>query len=174
MLDETAPEKKPDKEKPATYYCLRGQYAFALDVWEKDINGEVVKNQKGNPVPVKVTDTDGNNPHKIHQAFKFDRLPILDPKTGRTNPLIHHGIFVISEDNPERWERRQELIEYLEKSRKNPHAHVVNLDDYKKQRNPEAFAMEQKFVDLKATNAQLEADKKVLMDKLEAAGISID
>jgi hypothetical protein len=166
-------EETPEAVKYPIYYCNRGQYVFQLPVYEKDENDEIVK-VNGRAKKAYAFDNEGNNRRELKQDFKFDRLPVIDPKTGKPDAKLLIGIFVISPEFPLRWERRDELVSYLELSRKNAHTHVVSESDYKKSRNPEAFIKEQEISSLKMTIEQLRLENERIKDKSKDSGVTIE
>jgi hypothetical protein len=164
---------KPKAEKPAAFYCMRGEYVFTLPVYEHDDGGDIVM-VKGRPKKVVTTDADGNNPHGEYEQFKFDRLPIKDRATGKTSALVRVGVFLISPEFPNRWERKDELRDYLNNARKNKHSYILTEDEYKLQQNPEFFHSEKEVVELQNANDALQRRNDELMEKLEAQGISFE
>lgn len=164
---------KESKEefKSATFYCMRGELSFALPEYERDGFGEVVKDAHDRPKKLRVTDQDGNNAHDVFESFKFDRLPVIDPKSNKTSALIFHGIFIISPEFPIRWRRKEELVDYLNLVRKNKHSYVLNEDEYRLQRNPEQFAAEKELMTVKLTNEELRKRNEKLEATLREKGV---
>ena len=160
-------------KKPVAYYCRKGEYTFQLPVYELDDGGKV-KRVNGRPKKVRTTDPEGNNARFEYQTFKFDRLPIKDRDTGKTSARHFVGQFIISESFPDRWERKDELIEYLNTQLKNAHAHLQTADEYQKSLNPEAFQSGKQVDELKLTVEELQQNNEALKAKLKASGISIE
>jgi hypothetical protein len=166
--------KEAKKEfSPVTFYCTRGELSFALPQYERDGYGEIIK-ENGRSKRLIVKDNDGNNGHQVFESFKFDRLPIKDPKSGKTSAMIFTGIFVISPEYVLRWARKEELVEYLTLLSKNKHSFILTEDEYKLQRNPDAFAAEKEVMTLKLSNEELKRRNEKLEATLREKEISIE
>jgi hypothetical protein len=162
--------KKPDNNAVVKFYCTKGQYTFAMPVYERDGFGEIIT-QNGRPKKLIETDSDGNNRHGVFESFKFDRLPIKDPKTGKTSAMVFIGVFAISPEFPNRWSRKEELVDYLALAAKNVHTGIMTEDQYKKFHNPEAYTVMKEKEDLAIYNAKLAEENFKLKAKLSAAGV---
>jgi hypothetical protein len=141
-----------------------------MPVYERDGFGEIIT-QNGRPKKLIETDSDGNNRHGVFESFKFDRLPIKDPKTGKTSAMVFIGVFAISPEMPARWSRRQELIDYLTLAAKNVHTGIMSEDQYKKFHNPEAYVVMKEKESLVIDNEKLAVENEKLKAKLSAAGV---
>jgi hypothetical protein len=156
---------KPVK-KAVTYYCTRGQYTFHIPVYERDEIGEILI-KDGKRVQVITMDADGNNRVRVSESVKFDRFPVIDPKTKKTDATMNIGRMIVEPSNP----RYEELIEAIEKGRKNLYNAILTEDEYKNFVNPIAFQHEQEKEVLIAKNETIEAENARLKALLEEKGI---
>ena len=157
-------------EKPKIYYCTKGQYTFSIPEYERDEFGEVIKNEYGKPKILFATDIDGNNQHAVFIHLSFERVPVKDPKTGKTNAMIFLGRFIINPGH----ERYTDIIAYIERAKKNPLAGILSEDEYKEMHNPDAFAFEKKLSIYESENTELKKYNAELKQKLENLGVNID
>jgi hypothetical protein len=157
---------KSKVKKTVTYFCTRGQYTFHIPLYERDEVGEILR-KDGKPVQVINMDTEGN--HRVHavESVKFDRFPVIDPKTKKTDATMNIGRIVIDSTNP----RYEELVEAIEKGRKNLYNAILTEDQFKGFVNPLAFQHEKEKEALVAKNETIEAENVHLKALLEEKGI---
>lgn len=155
--------------KSVIYYCIKGLYSFVIPEYERDASGEIVIGGNGKPKVLIESDANGNNRHEITINHKFERFPIKDPKTGKTDMLQRVGRFIVEVDNP----RRDDIIATIENGRKNKINGIMTEDEYKKHSNAEAFRQEQEKNALKDDNAALADENATLREKLAKAGIEV-
>ena len=161
--------KKAEKIKSVIYYCIKGLYSFVIPEYERDATGEIVIGSNGKPKVLFVTDANGNNRHQVDVLFKFERFPIKDEKTGKTDMLQRVGRFIIEPENP----RRDDIINAIEEGRKNKLNGILTEDEYKRHSNAEAFRQEQEKNLLKDKNVELQDENAMLREKLAKAGIEV-
>lgn len=152
------------------FYCIKGEYSFTLPEYERDGFGQIIRNDAGQPKQLFEMDANGNNRVPVTRKFKFERVPVKDPKTGKTSALIFLGRFVVSADN----DRYDDLIAHLEEARKNAYNGVCTEDEYKAQHNPEAHAAEKVAAAAMAENESLRRANESLAARLRDAGIPIE
>lgn len=165
--------KKEDaaiEKRAVTYYCIKGEYTFSIPEYEKDEFGEIVKNEQGKPKILYATDVDGNNRHPIHRHLKFERVPIKDSKSGKTNAMVFVGRFIVA---PE-YDRYDDVVTYLESARRNSLSGILTEDQYKKQHNPDAYEFEKKVLLYATENEELKAYNEKLRQRLIEAGVALD
>lgn len=170
MAKEKFNKVKPEVKKPKIYYCTKGQYSFTIPEYERDQYGEVVKNDKGMPKFLYATDDNGNNKHIVNIHIAFDRVPVKDPKTGKTNAMVFLGRLIVEPDN----ERYDDIISYIEKAKRNPLSGLVSEEEYKEMHNPDAYAFEKKLSMYESENTELKDYNAKLRQKLESLGVTID
>jgi hypothetical protein len=139
---------EPKKEKAIIYYCSKGMPTFHIPEYERDSVGDVVM-IKGKPSHLVERDADGNNPRKIHKKITFDRHPILDPKTHKPDASRRVGKLIITPESGELWERRQEIVDFLENAKKHALNGIMTEDEFKKGENMLAFTFAQENEGLK-------------------------
>ena len=158
-----------DSEKGnVIFYCDRGQYTFSLPEFERDEFGEFITDEKGRRKQLITIDADGGK-HKAYKDYKFDRVPVKDPKTGKTSAIVHLGRFVVTSND----ENRAELLAAMDRAIKNPINGVMTEDDYKKNHNPEAFGFEKEKLALANEVASVKDENAALRAKLAEAGITV-
>jgi hypothetical protein len=153
-----------------TFYCNRGEYRFSLPEYERDEFGNVIKNTAGVPKKKYQVDVDGNNKSQLFVNYKFDRIPVRDPASGRTSAMQFLGVFIIRQDN----DRREELIAYLMEAKKNSFNGIMTEDEYKNTLNPKAFAMEIENRELSTENDDLRKANIAMAKKLREIGINVE
>jgi len=139
---------KTKMEKSIIYYCNKGMPTFHIPEYERDEIGEVVT-KNGKPVQMVIRDVDGNNPRKVEKKITFDRLPIIDPKTKKVDASRRIGIFILSPDKGELWERREEIVKFLENAKKTALNGIMTEAEFKKSENALAFSLAQDNENLK-------------------------
>lgn len=167
--DKTKKVDAPEKAQK-TYYCTKGQYSFALHEYERDEYGKVIVNEQGKPKKLYATDNEGNNKHAVYIHYKFDRVPIKDPKTGKTSAMEFLGRLIVDPSN----ERYDDIIAHLENARKNKYSGILTEDEYKNLHNPDAYAFEKKLAMYETENTELKDYNEKLRKKLEDAGIAFE
>lgn len=170
MAKEKFKKVEPEVKKAKIYYCTKGQYSFTIPEYERDEFGEVVKNEKGKPKVLYATDDNGNNKHVVHIHIVFDRVPVKDAKTGKTNAMVFLGRLIVNPSN----ERYEDIIEYIEKAKLNTLSGLVTEDEYKELHNPDAYAFEKKLFMYESENTELKEYNANLRQKLESLGVSLD
>jgi hypothetical protein len=164
-----AKQLKEKVKQVVIYYCTKGQYSFDLHKHEKDAFDKIVKDENGKPKKLFIADTDGNNKREVMEDFKFERLPVKNPKTGKTDATMNIGRFIINPDHP----RYQELIDRLEISRKNKYNGILTEDEYKIFVNPIAFQQETEKNALKDQNDDLQSENERLKTLLAEKGVKV-
>jgi hypothetical protein len=149
------------------FYCMRGQYTFSLPEYERDEVGDIVL-VNGKKKRLVNIDADGVK-HAVEVSYKFERVPVRDPKTGKTSAIIHLGRFVVEENDP----RREDLLAKLADARKTPINGILTEDEYKLQHNPEAFSFEKEKILLSGQLVELKDENEALRAKLAEAGITV-
>lgn len=162
-------KNEPEVKKPVVYYCTKGQYTFTIPEYERDEFGAVVK-KDGVPKVLYVTDDNGNNRHSVHIHIQFERVPVKDPKTGKTNAMHFLGRLIVQPEN----ERYDDIIAYLEKAKKNAYNGLKTEDEYKEMHNPDAYAFEKRMSMYETENTELKEYNEKLRKKLEEAGIKLN
>lgn len=162
-------KKEAEEQKAVIYYCTRGQNSFDLPKYELDEFGKPITDADGNKKQLFTTDALGNNKTAMNDRFRFERLPIIDGKTGKVDPTKNIGQFIIQPDHP----RREELISKLEQSRKNVYNGILTEDEYKKQFNAEAFKFESENRRLNDTIADQQTEIDRLRDLLKQKGVEV-
>jgi signal peptidase I len=150
------------------FYCDRGQYTFSLPEFERDEFGNIITDEKGKKKHLVTVDADGGK-HKAYKDYKFDRVPVKDPKSGKTSAIIHLGRFVVTPDD----ENRDELLAAMVRAMKNPINGVMTEDQYKAQHNPEAFGFEKEKLALANEVTAVKDENAALRAKLAEAGITV-
>lgn len=153
--------------KAVIYYCIKGLYSFVIPEYERDASGEVVIGENGKPKKLFETDANGNNKHEVSIIHKFERFPVIDPKTGKTDALSRIGRFIVEVANP----RRDDIIAVIENGRKNKINGILTEDEYKKHSNVEAYRQEQEKKSLVDENTALADENALLREKLAKAGV---
>jgi hypothetical protein len=166
--EKAEPKAAETKVENVIYYCNRGQYTFSIPEYEVDEFGNVVTDEKGKKKKLVTVDADGGK-HAAQKDYKFERVPVRDPKSGKTSAVIHLGRFVITEDDP----MHDELIAACERARKNPITGVVTEDEYKLQHNPEAFGFEKEKLALSNELSATKDENEALRKRLAEAGITV-
>jgi hypothetical protein len=133
---------EPKKEKPIIYYCMKGSFTFHLPEFERDAAGDIIYKDEAKlrPMVLYETDADGNNKKKVEKRFSFDRLTLIDERTGKPDATKRRGIFVISPEYPDRWERKEEIIRVIEEARRFAINGLKTEDEYKKEDNSLAYS----------------------------------
>jgi hypothetical protein len=133
---------EPKKEKPIIYYCMKGSFTFHLPEFERDAAGDIIykDTEKLRPLIKYETDVDGNNKKRIEKKFAFDRLTVIDEKTHKPDASKRRGIFVLSPEYPDRWERKDEIIKIIEEAKRFAVNGLKTEDEYKKEENSLAFS----------------------------------
>jgi hypothetical protein len=157
---------KPAKAKalaPIIYYCNKGTPTFHIPEYETDDAGNIVKID-GKPKKLVLRDADGNNPRKVEKKITFDRLPIIDPKTKKPDASRRVGIFILSPDKIELWDRKDEIITLLNDAKKHQLNGILTEAEFKQGENALAFALSEENESLKAQVEELQGKIALLED----------
>lgn len=142
-------------EKAITFYCLdHTAYQFMID--ELDANGARVYR----------TDADGNNRTRVRRTIKFERVPVVDPKTGKPSPMVKLCRYHLDRNDPD----LVRIAGFLA-SREAKFDGVVTEEEYHQKRNPEAFRIASEKKALVDENEQLKAQMAELQARLNKQGI---
>jgi len=158
-------------EAPKTtvmYYCTKGCFSFDIPAFELDEFDKPILNAEGIPKKAFFTDEKGNKT-PIMDDYKFDRLPIKNEKTGKTDPTMNIGRFIIDPEHP----RAGDLVERLEDARKHKMNGILTEEEFKKYTNPLAFQHETEKNALKNEKDALQSENERLKKMLGEQGVEV-
>ena len=156
--------------EPKTFYCMRGEYTFVISELETDAFGDIEKNAAGKPKHKFTQDADGNNKVAVTRTIKFERMPIKDPKTGKTSAIHHVGRLIVQGNDA----RRDDILAVIAQAMKNRYNEILTEDEYKQQHNPEAYGFEKEKLALKTDNEALKKRNEMLEKTLREKGVLIE
>jgi hypothetical protein len=146
------------------FYC-KGKFSFQLPKYVTDDNGEIVIENGRAKVKHKLN-VEGRDLGPEYETFAFSPWAILDPKTGKPDPLRPAGQFVVRADDP----RHDDMIRTLNEARKHPLNPVYTENEWKNMMNPQAFAVEKQLKSALDENERLASENKALEAKLRELG----
>lgn len=165
------------KKFPMIYYCVnRIEFAFDLHELELDEAGKPIINpDTGKYRHSYIVNDESGKKSPIFKSYKFDRLPVLDPKTGKPDPTAFACSFVIQADDP----RRDDLYAKIEQMRRNSLNMIITETQWQQHVNSAAYLLQKKveklendYDDEKKLNASLYEKNKALEDKLRKMGVA--
>lgn len=175
-IDESEkPVKKSKKSEkvtviePIIYYCIKGLYNFTIPEVERDSDGKIALDNDGKKKLLVTFDAHGNNKSTVNKRYAFERFPVKNKETGKTDPMIRVGRFIVTVDD----DRRDDIISAIEAGKRNRLNGIMTEDEYKHYSNDEAFHQEQEKKKLKEERDTLADENAMLREKLAAAGIEI-
>lgn len=161
-------ETKKEERKTKVYYCNKGQYSFQIPEYETDEFGEVIV-KNGVKKQLITTDANGNNPVRVTKEVKFERFPVIDPKTNKTDATKNVGRLVIKGDDP----YYDEKVAGAEQGCDTPICGVVTEDTYRKTTNHASYIAEEKAKSLEASNKEKDKEIDELKSMLKKQGVEV-
>jgi hypothetical protein len=148
------------------FYCTRGCPAFMIPDYERDAFDKIVRDEKGTPKKLFITDNDGNNRKVVEISHHFERVPYRDQKTGKTDAMKFIGRYIVHADD----ERRDDILAKIRQMSKNPSSGIVSEGAFKESENASAYKMEKQIATLESENTRIATENKALSEKLKSMG----
>ena len=153
--------------KDIVFYSTAGCPTFTIPEYERDSGDNIVIDEKSKkPRKLYATDVDGNNRRLIEITHKFERVPHIDPHTGKTDAMKFTGRYILKADDP----RRDDILAKIRTLSKNPFTGIISEGEFKTRENAAAYRLEQENVNLKSAVSDLEAKNQALQAKLTSLG----
>ncbi len=150
------------------FFCTKGQYSFRIPVYERDGAGDIVM-LNGKKKQLITTDANGNNPVAATETMIFDRFPVIDPKTNKTDATVNVSRFQVDADNPD----YDDIVAAIEEGMTMPICGVITKDQYRKQMNHASYVAEEKAKSLEAANKEKDTEISKLKEMLKKQGVEV-
>lgn len=161
--------KESEQKKNVIYYCIKGICSFSVPEYERDEFRQVITDSHDNKKMLMEFDVDGNNKHQVFKKYQFDRLPIIDKKTNKTDATKNYGQFVVHHED----DRYDDIIAAIEKIRLNPLNGIMNTEQFGKHENEAEYRQRVENNRLKDENKDLKSENDELREKLRKQGLDI-
>ena len=138
-----------DENVQVKFVCNYPEFGFSIEELDKDGN-EVFH-----------TDANGNKKLKNYKQYVFSKVTVRDPKTGKVDTRGAYSIFIVEKSvHGKDFDR---MVKHLNKLMANPRNKLYDEDSHFERRNPEAYRIAKKTMELESERDSL----KNKVDELE-------